>query len=256
VYSLVIDVGNTLVNWRLRDGGGVSTEGHAPIGDLTASLAKSPVLEIQPQQVAVSCLRPEHRSILEPILGSLFQQCSSPSIFWIENGSAPQLSVATQHPEKTGADRALAALAWGGKNLARPAVIIDAGTAVTVDAVSPEGELLGGWITPGWHSLHDSLRSAAPALPTATGTVEVDGGWATDSEPAIGAGVDTFFRSGVMGLHRRVFEGLKIEFESDPETVITGGDAHRLEGLIAGARSIPNLVLDGLEAVLSREKQR
>ena len=58
------------------------------------------------------------------------------------------LAVRTDRPADVGADRLVNALA-AHRLYGTPAVVVDFGTANTVDAVSAKGEYLGGAITPG-----------------------------------------------------------------------------------------------------------
>jgi len=70
----------------------------------------------------------------------------------------------TDFPEKVGVDRLLNALAaYRLKKSA--AVVVDVGTAITVDAVSAQGEFLGGAIAPGLRLASSSLAEKASLLP-------------------------------------------------------------------------------------------
>ena len=244
---LVIDVGNTRIHWRLRRRGEEVREDHTTLETVQAFISEWSDESGEPLRVAISCLRPSHRTALENILHNL----TAFPILWIENGSAEQVSVETDHPEKTGADRALTALAWGSLHGGVPAVIIDAGTAVTVDAVSPEGVLMGGWIAPGWEALKSSLSVAAPELPSGS-SESVPFPWARETVKALGGGIETLYRAGITALHSRVQSGLKTSAEVEVATVLTGGDAHRLKSDFPEAQVIPGLVLDGLELALER----
>ncbi len=73
-----------------------------------------------------------------------------------------------------GADRfaaALGAVSAGGEYAlsAAPCVIVDAGTAVTVDVVDERGVFQGGFIGPGPGVASAGLKAAAPALPAHDG---------------------------------------------------------------------------------------
>ena len=245
--TLVIDVGNTRIHWRMRRRGEELCEDHATLETMQTCISEWSGESGKPLRIAISCLRPGHRTALEKVLHEL----TALPILWIENGSAEEVSVETDYPEKTGADRALAALAWGGLHGRTPAVIIDAGTAVTVDAVSPEGILLGGWIAPGWEALRSSLSAAAPELPC--GGTEVDSmPWALETSHALCGGFEAYFHAGIVDLHSRVQAGLQTDTYLEIATVLTGGDAHRLQADFPAALVIPGLVLDGLELALER----
>ena len=245
--TLVIDVGNTRIQWRLRRQSGELLEEYTTPDSLSASLKSHLGESGEGLRVAVSCLRQDQRSALSSIL----QSTISLPVLWIDNGAAEQVAVETEYPEKTGADRALAALAWGDRHGDVPAVVIDAGTAVTVDAVSGDGVLLGGWITAGWQSLKSSLASAAPELPHEISSDD-SSPWARETSLAIGGGLETLYRSGIVALHSRVLPALQELSDQPVLTVLTGGDSVLLQSEFPDAILIPGLVLDGLESALAR----
>jgi type III pantothenate kinase len=79
----------------------------------------------------------------------------------VEPGVRTGLSIMTDNPREVGADRVVNAVAafalYGG-----PTVVVDFGTATTVDAISARGELLGNAIAPGVQiSMNALARSAA-----------------------------------------------------------------------------------------------
>ncbi len=82
----------------------------------------------------------------------------------VEPGTRTGLSILTDNPREVGADRIANALAahhrYGG-----PCIVIDFGTATTFDAVSEDGEFLGGAIAPGVQVSNEALSSATARLP-------------------------------------------------------------------------------------------
>ena len=240
--TLVIDIGNTLLSWRYRDGSGDLRFGTASHQAISDALCDLPVADA----IAISSVQAAHEGELKTWL----ERCGYSDPVWVRSGADVSSTVLTDEPEKTGADRALNALAWGALSEGRSAVIIDAGSAVTVDAVTAAGQLQGGWIAPGFHSLALGLRQATPSLPDpAEATPE--GAWASDSCSAIQGGLHTLFIGGVVALHDRVLAGLG----EDVTTVVTGGDASLLLDALPGAIHRPGLVLDGLEILLSGDRE-
>jgi type III pantothenate kinase len=81
----------------------------------------------------------------------------------IEPGIRTGISILYDNPKEVGADRIANAVAaferYGG-----PAIVVDFGTATTVDAVSARGEYLGGAIVPGIEISLDALFGRAAAL--------------------------------------------------------------------------------------------
>ena len=79
------------------------------------------------------------------------------------------LKVRLEEPSRTGIDRLLNAVA--ANRLAtdnRPLIIVDSGTATTVDAVDADGVFLGGAILPGFGLLARSLQRYTTLLPLVT----------------------------------------------------------------------------------------
>lgn len=154
-------------------------------------------------------------------------------------------AMAYRTPETLGADRiAAAAAAWhlGG---GRPVIALDAGTAVTVDAVDVRGGrpvYLGGAIAPGPDLLAASLARGTgalphvpfggPTLPVGDSTVE-----------AIRTGVAGMLVGGVV----RLLAETAVALSAPPVVVATGGVA---AWLVAHGVSVdhvaPTLVLDGI----------
>jgi len=125
--------------------------------------------------------------------------------------------IRTDNPSEVGADRIVNALAahrlYGG-----PCVVIDFGTATTFDAVSREGDYLGGAIAPGIGTAAEALFLRAAKLPR----IEL-------SAPprAIGTNTTHSMQSGVMYGYAGLVEGLVARFrkEMGPEmkVIATGG---------------------------------
>ncbi len=72
------------------------------------------------------------------------------------------------HPSEVGADRLVNAVAaWEqyGRSRAMPLIVVDFGTATTFDAISAQGEYLGGVICPGIQISADALFQRAAKLP-------------------------------------------------------------------------------------------
>lgn len=70
---------------------------------------------------------------------------------------------AYQKPETLGVDRWLAMLGAYNEQ-PKPTLIIDAGTAITVDWVDAQGQHLGGWITPGVELMQNALLARTPKV--------------------------------------------------------------------------------------------
>ncbi len=146
-----------------------------------------------------------------------------------------------REPQKLGIDRWLAILAaW--RECRTACIIIDAGSALTVDIVDHEGHHQGGHIVPG-------LALQQRSLLTQTAQVRFD----ADHRQSIAPGRDTqaAVLNGTLAMAIGYLRYLLHEaWHSSPTTpviFITGGDAERLLPLLNVSANVrPHLVLDGL----------
>jgi type III pantothenate kinase len=127
----------------------------------------------------------------------------------------------------------------------QPILVIDAGTAITFDFLSPEGRYPGGNISPGLSLRFKSLHQFTSRLPW----VEYQPG-----VPLIGHSTEEAILAGVV--QGVVFEiegyisALSLQYP-DLAVVLTGGDAPRLANRIKKAIfASPFLVLNGLNLIL------
>jgi type III pantothenate kinase len=149
-----------------------------------------------------------------------------------------------------GQDRLLSALA-AFKAVQQACVVIDAGTAVTVDFVDGEGVFQGGAIAPGAGLMLRALREHTAALP------EVP---LTKPGSAMSETADPFGRNtaeamlngayyGVRGMVRALVERYAEAYQAYPRIIATGGDAELLfEGDDLVERIVPDLTLWGIAA--------
>lgn len=144
-----------------------------------------------------------------------------------------------------GQDRLLNAIgAFSRANQA--CIVIDAGTAVTVDFVDGEGTFQGGAIAPGLNLMLRSLHEHTAALPAmAFEPVPADQPFGKDTRRAMLLGV----QSAVRGMTRVLVERYAEFFGAYPQIVATGGDARTLfENDDLVEHVVPDLTLLGIEA--------
>ncbi|MBX3069903.1 MAG: type III pantothenate kinase [Thermomicrobiales bacterium] len=151
------------------------------------------------------------------------------------------IRVTTDLPERTGSDRIVNAntmwITRGG-----PSIVIDAGTATKIDAVTATGEFPGGIIAPGVGTMMDGLARRAAQLSEVPVAMP---------ERAIGRNTATAIQSGVVLGHTRMIEGLiqdvTAELGQVVDVVMTGGFSALLAPHIPSVRAVePTFVLDGL----------
>ena len=169
-------------------------------------------------------------------------------IFVTAERTACGVTTAYSRPGQLGADR-FAALLGAWHRCEGACIVVDCGTAVTIDAVNGNGVHQGGVIMPGLRLLAKALGQGADRLP-APDTADdeaVESLFARDTAGAIVTGCRKMFGSAVLATVRQ----MQAQLATSAALFVTGGDAARLRGLEdANARYRPHLVLEGL-AVLS-----
>ncbi len=148
----------------------------------------------------------------------------------LASGDVP-LQIDVEQPHRVGVDR-LCAVA-GARTLAdrHPLIVIDAGSAVTVDAASAGGDFLGGTIFLGLQGELDCLARVGSALPSLElpDRGQVVGPIGKSTEQAILAGVVLSTAGGIteiVGQMSRILGGVET---GEPRVFLTGGDADFLQ---------------------------
>ncbi len=153
-----------------------------------------------------------------------------------------------RNPRAVGADRVCDAVA-GFAKYGGPLLILDFGTAITIDVVNHEGGYLGGVIMPGLETAMESLHSAAALLPKVHFHVP-DKAIGTTTDESIRIGLLRGTASGIRGL----IEAIREELNAPNATIIaTGGQAHMMQPLLPEIQAIePDLVLEGIYLLYQR----
>lgn len=154
------------------------------------------------------------------------------------------LAVRTLAPERVGLDRLAAAVAANAiRGQDRPAIVVDAGSAITVDLVGADGAFEGGAILPGFRMAAEALYGAdlLPLAPLAPSD-ELPAPLGKDTPSAIRSGL--FW--GAVGSVRELIDRLSRGLGTAPEVFVTGGDLRQLASFLEDARFIPNMVLSGI----------
>jgi len=150
-------------------------------------------------------------------------------------------------PARVGTDRLAAAVAANELRApARPAIVVDAGTAITIDLVSGDGVFRGGVILPGLDTAAAALASATDALPLVE---RLD--FSAAPHHSIGRSTEEAIRNGIVwgcvGAIREHITRITAALPMLPEIYCTGGDGPHLAQLFGGELKFePNLVLQGI----------
>jgi type III pantothenate kinase len=159
------------------------------------------------------------------------------------------IEVDVKEPARVGIDRLLTALAVNRvRSPQRPAIVVDMGTAMTVNLISEGGVFQGGAILAG-------PMTALGALHTATSSLPLLGPEVFEAPPAaVGKSTDEAMASGAywgaIGAARQLIERMAATCTAAPEVFLTGGAAKGLAAHVGlgdrPARHLPQLVLSGI----------
>jgi type III pantothenate kinase len=151
-----------------------------------------------------------------------------------------------QQPEKLGVDRWLAILAVKSKT-SLSGVIVDCGSAITVDLVTSQGEHLGGYIAPGLRLMREALSANTTAIKL--GQI----GYPENNFPGRNtvAAIKSAELAMVAGLVDHAKSVLRNYEKNDAHLVVTGGDGEWLVAMMKDGVYEEDLVLDGLHIALA-----
>lgn len=239
---LVIDAGNTRIKWGMHGGARWLKQAWVETGraaELKAALAGLP----SPRAVMVSNVAGDE---LQHQLASILPPTPAPR--WIKSERA-QCGVRNSYadPAQLGCDRWAALI--GARQLGGgPAVVVNAGTALTVDALTDDGVFVGGIIVPGAELMRAALAGNTAALGVQPGKFSF---FPNSTGDAIMSGTI----NALCGAIERIAQFLEKTGQPQPACVLSGGGAQLLEPhLNLEVKVVDNLVLEGLLAI-AREGQ-
>ena len=156
------------------------------------------------------------------------------------------LEINYRTPGTLGSDRLAAAVGAWNEATGRNLLVIDAGSAITIDFVSKDGKFNGGNIAPGIKMRLKALHEYTSRLPM----VDKEG-----DTPTIGYDTETAIRSGVINGICHEIEGYINEFKQkycDLLVFLTGGDEKPLKNRIKNCIFADKyLVAKGLNRILT-----
>ena len=249
-HLLAIDVGNThtlagvfegetlLHEWRISTDRGSTEDELAAAHDQILRLRGGSLDDLDSMIVAsvVPALTAGYRA-----LGARYMD--RPALV-VGPGVRTGMPLAIDNPRELGADRLVNAVA-AYRRFGGPCIVVDLGTATTFDAVSEQGEYLGGAIAPGIETSLEALTARAARL------AKVD---LVPPQRCIGRSTVESMRSGVIlgavamvdGLVSRIRE----ELGGTARVVATGGLAPMVCALSEEVdENDPMLTLDGLRII-------
>jgi len=233
---LLIDAGNTRVKWALAEAGAApgtwiasGAVAHADLNHLPASWQQHRIARALVANVAGARLRDQLQLMIPTTSIEWF--ASSAQFDGMKNGY--------RNPSQLGCDRFAAAL--GARALApgKAIVVATCGTATTIDAVSADGDFLGGMILPGLGLMAAALARNTAQLPQVDAGRALPAGFADNTDDAI--------LSGCLAAQAGAIERACALHRADL-CIVSGGAAPYIAPQLAVAhRMVDNIVLTGLQ---------
>ncbi len=251
--TLLIDAGNTRLKWGVLEEGGIHETGHILMADLE-SAGIATITTRLPRDIGRAFVsNVAGQSFATRLTGILTAHYDCEVHFAKTSAESCGVVNAYDDPRQMGVDRWVAMIgAWA--EFRRSVIVVDAGTAVTIDSIDDAGRHLGGQIIPGFGLMTSVLGSETSEIP---GFEHAE--W--DAPPSL-AMFGTTTRdcvlngstNAVCGAIERAISVLRSN-AYDPVVVLTGGDASAILGALETApEHRPELVLAGLEELLDHER--
>ena len=244
---LTVDAGNTRTKWGVFDDAGILVaHGVLANADLGQSLLNSPQAWKKCRCAVVSNVAGDE---IQQALAAALGIAGIPAEFIRSTASACEVINGYEPPEALGTDRwAALVAAWSLYN--QPCVVVNAGTALTVDALEshPSGLaiFLGGLITPGLRLMQDTLVKN-------TARISVYDGILHDFPTRTADAVYNGALSAMTGAVKSMLAKLQMHQPGPLHCIIAGGDAAVMAQVLradmgddASITVLEHLVLQGL----------
>ncbi len=251
--ALLLDVGNSRLKWGVLDDGDIRRTGHISqekIRDQGLSVLTTKL----PRRVdVVRASNVAGTSYATRLSGVIGLHCNANVHFARSEKRGWGVTNSYRQPRRLGVDRWVAMIgAWA--EIQSACLIVDAGTALTLDAIDNDGVHLGGQIIPGVETMLDCLSSATSDIPLVKAAAKQSSGDLKIFGRNTAAAVREGAQNAVAGAIDRAIRTLQSN-SHDPTIVLTGGGASR----ILGALEVipvhrPNLVLLGLAHMLENDQ--
>jgi type III pantothenate kinase len=251
---LAIDCGNTRIKWGLFDRGELSRTGHAALRDSGSHPFDRLGDALLPGVERVLVANVAGDQVRDRIAETVSERLGIVCEFVAVEADAYGVVAAYDTPRALGVDRWVAMIAarWNTPGIV---CVVNAGTAVTFDAVDASGLHLGGLILPGARLMIGALAAQTtqieltpPPNQPARG-LDVLG---TTTETGVGHGAWLALAAGVDRAVGIVADALG----AAPRLIVGGGDAEALAAWLESEAVIrPDLVLEGLAIIANQQDE-
>jgi len=238
--DIVVDVGNSRIKWGRCSASGIDAIlplPHDAPGEWHPALQAWDIRDRRTWVVAG--VNPKQRDIFTAWLDRQGQK-----LHVLESPQLLPLTVRLERPDHVGIDRLLNAVSANSRRPAHtPAVLVDAGSAVTVDWLDETGAFCGGAIFPGLRLMTEALHNYTALLPLVQITTFAPDVPAVSTRAAVEAGVFWTAAGGVNTLIARMAQ----RSQEPPAVFLAGGDARLLApALNTPVQLWPEITLEGI----------
>ncbi|SMF45144.1 type III pantothenate kinase [Alteromonadaceae bacterium Bs31] len=233
---LALDAGNSRLKWMYRAGADESV-GVCDYGEFGSVSLLQKIKCENPSRIVVSSVKPEafNRQLAERCVAAWGVK----PVFAHVEKNCLGVTAGYENLAHLGVDRWLAMLAAFSAN-EQACVVVDAGTAITVDFVESRGRHIGGLIVPGIQASARALFRDTHAVSPESLTLAQKWQPGCDTLSCVEQGVS----ASLQGLLAQI-EGFSLQMGSDVKLYLTGGDAAVLQPWLGGSIKSPELVLEG-----------
>ncbi len=243
--ALLFDVGNTRLKWGILEGERIVRQGHVDHDKLKRQGVASLTTRLPANVDYALASNVAGAAFATRLAGIIGIHCDTDVHFARSEKEAYGVRNAYRQPRRLGVDRWVALI--GARAETRSAVcVVDAGTAVTIDAMDNTGQHLGGLIIPGTQLMRDALSRETSGIRLRRGDAGDPGSglelFAASTSDAVQSGT----LSAVCGAVERAVRAMRTA-GLRPKIILTGGDASRILKRLDGTiLHRPHLVLQGL----------
>jgi len=232
---LAVDAGNSRVKWATHDGRAFVNEGWVAHADLDGLGREWSALSVPDRIVVANVAGDLAHARLERLFARWHVAAQ-----WVA-GARAQCGVSSVYddPAQLGPDR-WAALIGAHGLVEGPCLVVSVGTAMTVDALSAQGEFLGGIIVPGFELMHEALAANTARLSAERGSFRA---FPSNTRDAITSGAI----QALCGAVERMRAEMVAAGHREPMLLFAGGAAEFVAHRLAlPQRTVDKLVLEGL----------
>lgn len=258
---LAVDVGNSRVKFVLFGDDFVMSPSGLPECLAAWSVALDQPIPWQDVQHTVQRLASEVRPVIagsnqkgvDRVMAA-WPEALSPKPRVVRSSEGFPLEIAVDQPRRVGLDRVLSAVAAAViTQKQQPAVIVDCGTATTINLMRADGAFLGGAILPGFALCSQALHHYTEVLPLVSIAQIVNVSPDTQGHAALGKNTQAAIMSGIfwgqVGAIRELTARLREQVDGEPQLLLSGGGSRLLVPHLHGATHYPYLALQGLVLV-------